>query len=250
MITVVTPTGYREKQFRLLEVFMSRQDTKEEIRWITVNDGPPLERTLPRNDFESQESVVLNVDSSKIKGPTLGFNMLKAIEHLDNIGDWPTRLIIMEDDVWYAPAYITHMTELMEEADIVGTFPAFVYNVLLRRYKEMHFHNLAAWSETCISGKYACEYLRSICHRIGTSLDCAMWMKHPGMRKKRTTSFLETLTVPLAVSMKGHGQARPLGKYHDDRTSAKFIPDPDLTQLRAWIGEDVSLYYETPAIKK
>lgn len=240
MLTVITPTGYREAQFRLLEKYMDAQDVQEEVRWIIVNDGPALER---KSDFGSQESRLFNVDSRHIKGPTLGFNTRVALDYIDRLGDFPTRIIIMEDDVWYAPNYITFMAALMRKADIVGTAPAWVYNVAARKYKLWHSRKHASWSETCVSGLNACTYLYGVCGRAGTMLDMNMWLKHPGMRKHRTTDFLLQLEKPLAVSMKGHGQARTLGKGHVPADVAAWESDADLSVLRSWIGSAVENYY-------
>ena len=232
MICLMTPTGFRHKQFTRLENIVAQQTVK--LPWVVVDDSPePVTCTMGQT---------LLTPKHTIPGSTLGVNMLTFLDEIQ-----PTGFIILEDDVYYKPNYIESILKLIQLADLVGFAPAYVYCVNQQKWLILKSKSHASWSETAIKGK-AITALRTGLTRWGwtTKLDFNMWRSSP-KRKDRYSKFLAQLKEPMAVSMKGEGQARALGSFHDGE---RMHPDSDLTVLTEWLGKDVGLYYEnTDTIK-
>lgn len=233
MTHLVTPTGFRPVQFARLEKIMARQ-TVELPPWTVVDDSDdPVTPTMGQT---------LLTPKHRHNGPTLGSNMLAFMQEVD-----PERVIILEDDVYYCEEYIETMLRLLDHADLVGYSPAFMYHVNKKMWLIANSKIHASWSETALKGK-ALAYMFKCIKRFGmqTKLDMQLWRRPPQTHKDQYTKYLVKLNpevgIPVAVSMKGEGQARTLGRWHDGKG---MKPDPDLTKLRSWIGDEgVGLYYE------
>jgi len=111
-----TPTGFRPKHFALCEKWVAR--FKEKFEWVVVDDSPnPVTCTMG-------QTLIHRTD--KVRGPTLGANTKAMIEYAGKTA----QIVIIEDDMWYAPDHLTKMLELLDTYELVGTQPAFIYNVI------------------------------------------------------------------------------------------------------------------------
>ena len=100
MLTLLTPTGRRQKQFELCEKWIARQ-TLQDFNWIVDDDCDPVTAT-------TLGQRVIRTQCPHL-GCTLGWNVRRGLEE----GPFD-RLLIIEDDCWYHPEYLATMNELFD----------------------------------------------------------------------------------------------------------------------------------------
>lgn len=103
-ITIITPTGNRQYAFSLCEKYMSRQSYQKDIQWIVVDDGEiPTKTTLNQTYIRPKKlwQTGLNTQSS---------NILLSLDHIRY-----DKVLIIEDDDWYHPNYISFMNKMFDD---------------------------------------------------------------------------------------------------------------------------------------
>jgi hypothetical protein len=135
-ITVITPTGDRPLAFALCQKWMAAQ-TRQPDQWIVIDDGKvPAVPTMPMQYIRREP---------KKSDPkfTLGVNLKKALPLVT--GD---RIMIFEDDDYYAPQYIETMNRMLMEHVIAGITNAKYYHLPTGGYYQNHNTKHASFAQT------------------------------------------------------------------------------------------------------
>lgn len=228
LLTLITPTGDRPEAFALCERWISRQRYQGEIQWIVVDDGhTPTKCTMGQ----------LYIQREPMDGHTLCANLREAIPHIR--GD---RLLIIEDDEYYGPDYLSVMTAQLQHADFVGERASKYYFVRERKWIQYPaWHHVAL----CRIGMQSAVYMdlkRAVGDSDHPSVDQRLWNYWTGSRR---VWMDERGDMRLGVGMKGL-PGRECG--------VKIAPinandDKDGTQLRLMLGGDWKSYWEAKGEK-
>lgn len=227
-LTVITPTGARPTAFALAERWMSRQTYRGPLQWVVIDD------CLPRTRCTMEQQVIL---PNWTWGPgqnTQAANLLLGLRAARY-----DKVIIIEDDDWYGPAYLDVMGARLDEADIVGEMNARYYNAATRIY---HISPNIAHSSLCQTGlrATALPILMYACQSGRRWLDIDLWKGSAGADLNRR--MYPPQVPPLSIGIKGLPGRPGIGIGHRMRSSPVFLTDHNLEVLRSWIGEDAGEY--------
>lgn len=123
-VTVITCTGDRPESFALLQRWMAHQTTKPD-QWIVIDDGK-----VPLN-FTGTHDYYRREPTEKDYLHTLCLNLPIALDKVKY-----DKVIIMEDDDWYDPIYISYMSQLLDKSDLVGFSSLIFYFPAIQSYME------------------------------------------------------------------------------------------------------------------
>lgn len=215
-LTLITPTGDRPDAFRLCEQWVGRQTYQGPLQWIVVDDGLVATRVTAGQTY-------LRRQPQRGEGHTLTRNLRLALPHVKN-----EKILIVEDDEWYAPTYLERMSGWLDSDALVGGGHARYYWPRLARFREFPDHQHASLCRTGLRSELLPE-LAACCRVDDPSVDLRLWKAVAGKR--------HDVEPPLVVGMKGmpgrpSGGGKPASGQHDN----------GLDQLRAWIGNDVENY--------
>ena len=144
--------------------------------------------------------------------------------------------MFIEDDDWYAPEYMKHQYEQLKTADLVGEVPSRYYHVPSRQYRVMSHSQHASLCQTTVRSSVL-PLLKEICNESSEFIDIRLWGRFDGIKTIGSE--------PYCVGMKGLPGRPGIGIGHNpSRNRNDWMADQDLTVLRSWIGNDVSLYYQ------
>ncbi len=222
-LSLITPTCDRPVAFGLAERWMARQ-TRRPDEWI-VADGGTTPAQCTRGQQQIRTTAPPGVES-------FAANLTAAARAAT--GDV---LVVVEDDDWYAPAYLETLAGwfAVPAIQIVGDDLQRYYNVAMRRTK--CFDNVgASLCQTAFRRELLPVFLEAVttCCRQGRyGVDRALWEAVPLEHQ----CLVRTGTV---VGIKGLPGQVGLGLGH--RPTAAWTPDPDLTILQTWIGPDAAVY--------
>ncbi|MFV1846451.1 glycosyltransferase family A protein [Stenotrophomonas maltophilia] len=225
MLTLLTATGARPAAWALCERWMARQDYAGPIRWIIVDDGPePQPVTFQRKGWQ----LVL-VRPSPHWAPGQNTQARNLLKGLAAVGP-DERLVIIEDDDWYAPDWLTTVAAELEHAELVGEHRARYYNVEQRRGRQLANTGHASLCSTAIRGS-ALRDFTDACRSRPKFIDLELW------RRPRERRLFGGHRV---VGIKGLPGRGGIGMGHD--TDFKGEADVSGALLRHWIGEDAEVY--------
>jgi hypothetical protein len=232
MLTLLTTTGARPAAFDLCERMMFRQDYEGPVTWIVVDDGAEPQ---PLSDCrEGWRRIVLRPepfwspgDNTQARNLAAG---LAAAETLAFETGEELRLVVIEDDDWYDPRWLSTVDAMLRRAELVGEPNARYYNAAMRRgnYLNNAFH--ASLRSSALRGR-AIDALKRTLAEFSTYYDFKLW------RDPAPTKHL--FETALTVGMKGLPGRPGIAAGHREMAG---YPDPDMTLLRQWIGDDAGLY--------
>jgi hypothetical protein len=157
-ISVLTCTGDRPESFELLRKWMSRQ-TVQPRQWLVIDDGRvPIE---PKPEFE----YFRREPATEEYPHTLCLNMLEAIPRL--VGD---KIVIMEDDDWYAPNYIEYMSNLLNRTDMAGMSNVLFYYPSISKYMIKSVAKQPPFGQTVFNRKLL-KVIKEICEKAASEYD-------------------------------------------------------------------------------
>jgi hypothetical protein len=219
LLTLITPTGDRPESFALCEEWIRKQRYCGKYEWIVVDDGQqPTACTMGQHYIRRQPS----------EGHTLCANLREALPHVNG-----ERLLIIEDDEFYGPDYLSTMTAQLLFADLVGERASKYYFVSERRWMHNeHFQHIAL----CRMGMAESVFpvLRQVIHESDhRSVDERIWKTWNGSRK---IWFDSRGDLRLGVGLKGM-PGRECGVCESPHWAK---PDPDLQRLRFMVGNDAA----------
>jgi hypothetical protein len=224
-VTLITPTGDRQQAFRLCEFWMRRQTYAGSVEWIVVDDG-----VVPTKPSRGQTHI--RREPSKTDPPhTLCLNLRSALKRVSS-----GRVLIIEDDDYYSPEYVSTMMRWLDKADLVGEVGAKYYFVKTRQYSVFHEHTHASLCRTGFT-RDVLPLVKRLARSDHSSLDMRLWEASAGNRYLHTDG---ADGAALSVSLKGMpGRA---GCTHVPHARWSPEDDGDLSQLTRWMGEDHRYY--------
>lgn len=230
MLTLLTATGARPDAFALCERWMAAQDYAGQVRWVIVDDGPEAQPvTLARDGWTVG---VLRPQPAWQPGQnTQARNLLAG---LDVIGD-DARLVLIEDDDYYAPDWLSHVDGQMDRAELVGEGMARYYNVRMRTGRQLENRRHASLCSTAVRGP-AIGALRDVCEMAPEFIDIELWRRHQSQH---------VFGGHRVVGIKGLPGRIGIGVGH--RTDFQGSADPDGRLLREWVGDDADIYLRSGA---
>lgn len=236
-LTLVTTTRNRPLCFSLLEKWMATQ-TRWWDQWLVVNDGtdPGYHYTL------YQEVVYRDYTGDDSRSPWLQsicLNWLEAVPYIR--GD---KIIVIEDDDYYAPNYVQTVSDMLDDAALVGISRDAYYKLPTKHYK---------WCGNTDHASLACTgfrrevltHVERVANTFGSVfLDMYLWAEwgseqFPGTRKlvpqphSGRKLHVGMKNMPGAFGL-GLGHQKPDG-WNLDHTSFKV--------LREWVGPDAAQEY-------
>jgi glycosyltransferase involved in cell wall biosynthesis len=200
---------------------MRQQSYTGPVQWIVVDDGE-----TPTTCTMSQEYI----REQPIKAHSLCRNMRAAIPRIN--GDV---VLIIEDDDYYHPHYVSTMVGRLQHADLVGEFGAKYYYI--RHNKWRHRHDRENHASLCRTGITRAVIPTLAECSIGNhpSIDLRLWSDWKG-----STLWWKDIdgTQSLCVGIKGVKGRQSCG-WKPVRDAQR---DQDREILRRWIGEDARHY--------
>lgn len=225
MLTLLTATGARHKAWAICERLMAAQTYAGPVRWIIVDDGQqPQPVTFQR---EGWELVLIRPAPFWRAGQnTQARNLLKGLAAVGS----DDRLVIIEDDDWYASDWLATAAAMLDRAELVGEPQARYYNIALRRGRQLRNNGHASLCSTAMHGE-ALATFRAVCRRSEKFIDLDLW------KRARSRHLFGGHRV---VGIKGLPGRDGIGMGHRDDFTGK--DDQDGALLRAWVGDDARLY--------
>jgi hypothetical protein len=224
MLTLLTATGCRPLAWSLCERWMAAQDYADDVRWIVVDDGEePLQVSPARAGWTVR--VLRPRPYWKAGQNTQARNLLAGLEEA---GTGP--LVVIEDDDWYAPTWLSVAAEALEHADLVGERRARYYNLALRRGRQLSNDKHASLCSTAMHGRAIASF-RSACALRPKFIDLDLWARH------RSRHLFDGHRV---VGIKGLPGRTGIGMGH--RNDFAGQSDPRGALLRDWLGNDAEAY--------
>ncbi len=224
-VSVITPTSNRPVGFALAEIFMARQ-TRQPDEWIVADGGmQPVVCTLGQ----------VHLHEVSAPGPkNFAGNLLRALDAAT--GDV---IVCFEDDDHYKPEHLERLVARLAAADalIAGDDDQRYYNVLKRCWRTFNNEG-GCLCQTAFRRELVPVFQTAIRGQIAKNhygIDTAFWKAVPRAR----WNLARDHTV---LGIKGLPGQVGLGIGH--RPGSGWTADPRLTQLTAWIGDDVSLYVD------
>lgn len=228
MLTLLTATGARPQAWALCERWMTHQTYDGPVRWVIVDDGPePQPITFGRHGW-SIEVIRPQPFWSPGKN-TQARNLLAGLAVIED----RERVVFVEDDDYYAPAFLEHIARWLDRADLVGESMAVYYNIERRVWRNC---GNKAHAGLCSTGARdgAVKLFRRVCQTNHKFLDLELWRRYRGSRLLVPTS--------LCVGTKGLPGRGGIGSGHRLAAERGAQPDPDGSKLRELIGDDARLY--------
>jgi hypothetical protein len=226
MLTLITPTRDRPEAFALLERWIGPQ-LPAGCEWLVVNDGT-AEYACTRG-----QQVLRRDPANDRHLHSLCANVLEALDYAR--GD---KVLIVEDDDWYAPGYIEAIAAALDHADIAGFAPALYYRADTRVHRCM---NNRRHCSLAMSGFRAelIPVVREIASRGRPYIDIALWSETRPLRQTflPNTHKLGAERI-MHVGMKGLPGTPGIGVGH----SMSGRDDRGLEILRQWMGGDADAY--------
>lgn len=222
-LTLITPTGDRQEAFALCERWIANQRYTGDFTWIVADDGvDPTACTMGQQVIRRQPG----------KGHTLCAQLRDVLPLVET-----DLILIIEDDEYYGPDYLSTMVGQLEHADLVGERASKYYFPTQRKWMQYPaWHHVAL----CRMGWRRSVLPTAIAAVTGTdhrSVDLRIWNAWTGSRRV----WIDTVgDMRLSVGIKGMpgracGVNRPPVGSHDD---------PNGEKLRQMLGNDADVYLQ------
>lgn len=202
---------------------MAQQDYRGDLQWLVVDDCEP------ETDCTMGQTVIRRRPAWEPGQITQCRNLRAAVPHVE--GDV---VVVIEDDDYYAPSYLSEQVERLFWAPMVGESESMYYHIGVPGYSVNPNTRHSSLFQTAFR-KELLPLFAGICEVAPRFLDLALWSKAGGR------IFPQSL---ISIGMKGLPGRQGIGIGH--RKQRDWIQDPDFKTLAKWIGED-ALVYESVA---
>jgi len=226
-ITVITPTGDRSLAFALCRYWMANQIRKPD-QWLVVDDGKAPLRPTAAMQYIRREP---RPDDPR---HTLSLNLAAAFPLIK--GD---KILIMEDDDYYAPGYIDEMARHLDSHEVVGIMQAKYYHLPTGGYLAHQNFSHCSLSETGFRNSFLSELQEILREREKTDVDLRIWRK-VGSRGFRFSDN----NKPLYLGIKGLPGRTGIGIGHNPAAYRNVKDTSDRTMLKKWIPGDSQIYLD------
>jgi hypothetical protein len=232
-LTLLTATGARPEAWAICERLMAAQDYAGPVRWVIVDDGPtPQPLTFARDAWMLE--VLRPTPPWEPGQNTQARNLLAGLAVIEAAA----RVVLVEDDDWYAPDWLTTVNAALDAAELVGETRARYYHV---RTRHAHEHSNTTHSSLCSTAVRgaAIDRLRDVClfqprvapiGRPLTFIDMELWHRHASR---------QLFDGHRVVGIKGLPGRHGIGSGH---LGFESIADPHSEILRRWVGDDARFY--------
>jgi glycosyltransferase involved in cell wall biosynthesis len=160
--SIITPTGDRTPAFNRCVQMVANQ-TIQPREWIIVDDG--LTHMGEQIEIPDWATYVRRERRSDDPPHTLSVNTLTALDHVTR-----DRVLIVEDDDWYAPIYAEFVLPHLELADMVGLNTIRYYHLLESQWKHGRPPQHTAFAQTAFKRGHAMDHLRAVCESNVTEI--------------------------------------------------------------------------------
>jgi hypothetical protein len=225
MLTLLTATGARPQAWALCERLMQRQVYAGRVHWVIVDDGETAQPITFSREGWSLE--VLRPQPFWRAGQNTQARNLMA--GLSRIGA-DARVLVIEDDDWYAPDWLAHAAAQLDRAELVGEGRARYYNVATRIGRQLSNAGHASLCSTALRGR-ALALLRDVALTHPKFIDLELWKRHG-----RGIVF----DGHRVVGIKGLPGRGGIGMGH--RAEFRGTADACGGLLQEWVGADAELY--------
>jgi hypothetical protein len=227
MINILTMAGMRPRAWRLCKRWMNAQDYQDQVKWIVVDDGEDaLDMSGIRDDWEV--SHVRRKPYWRQGENTQALNITSGLMHLD---DKDAKLVIIEDDDYYAKGYLSAVDKWLDWHDLVGECNSRYYNVKSKRWAYCNNMKHCSLMSTAMKGEDAILLFKAIAERKSRFIDLNLWDEFDGSKMLYETEY--------TVGIKGLPGRPGIGVGHRLQSGPR---DTNGATLRKWIGGDAAVY--------
>ena len=236
MITAITPTGDRPVAFELCRRWVEHQTVRPD-QWIVVDDGrqpmdpsvlPPFALYLRREP------------GPKDPRHTVTVNIAQALPHIAG-----EKILILEDDEYYAPGYVEAMARALEGHDIVGLGDSKYYHLPSGGWERWGNMDHASLAQTGIRDSLLGVFAGCVAQGMEKYwLDDRLWKHVQANRSGVRILVFADHEESLYVGMKGLPGRNGICVGHNPGTYRKHVDGEGRPQLRAWIPKDWPVYLE------
>lgn len=227
-VTLITPTGFRQKAFTQCEEYIKRQTYIQnggEYQWLVVDDGKTPIKTTMNQEYHK-------LLPQKNKGKSICTNYAFALERVRY-----KNIFFIEDDDWYRPTYIEKTLEALKVWDIVGYWKNRYYNVKEKKYYQNHNYQHSSLCSTAITSNAIFDVHKIVIKlllRAAIFIDLRIWRL--GVKKKIIDDKSQVVGIK--------GMPGRLGPTHtlNGRRKNLYKSDKDFEVLKEWIGQDWEFY--------
>lgn len=219
-VTLITCTGGRPEAFRLCEMWMADQTYKRKLQWIVVDDVYP--------------PTFVNLFQQKITPPTfwdgqhtLSRNLRLALKEVKE-----DKILFIEDDDFYSPAYVARMVEELDFHNLVGEAPARYYNVATTQHLRLSNKSHASLCQTGMRTELMERFLQ-VCTDSRKFIDIDFWN---GVLANKII-----LPTENSVGIKGMPGRYGIGVGH--HPPPHWAVDKDGSILESWVGKAAAKIY-------
>lgn len=227
MVTAITPTGDRPLAFALCAHWMESQSQRPD-QWIIIDDGK-----VPMTNIPAGADYIRREPQPNDPHHTLNLNIQTALPHVKG-----SKILIIEDDEYYAPDYVRTMAGYLGQYEVVGISMSKYYHIQSGGYAR-HANTIhASLAQTGFRGSYIGVVNALAGTPASDYLDIRIWRA----ALAECAGFLFTDDPkPLYLGIKGLPGRFGIGLGHDPKMYGNAI-DRKSGVLKKWVPGDYRIY--------
>ena len=202
------------------------QDYVGKVRWVIVDDGEQAQ-DIRFNRKNWLVEIIRPSHRWKEGANTQKKNLLAGLRIISD----QEKLVIIEDDDYYASNYLSSVDNWLNEADLVGESCSIYYNIKTQKYRQLPNMFHSSLCSTAMKGS-AIHFFRSVCTSNDIFLDVLLWKKYKGSKQLYRSNMV--------VGIKGMAGRNGIGMGHKKDFQGKI--DIDKSEFIRLIGKDAYLY--------
>ena len=226
LITAITPTGDRKLPFALCKHWMEMQTVRPD-QWIVVDDGkvpmkPPVGVTYIRREPCATDPP-----------HTLNINLKTAIPYIKG-----SKILIIEDDEYYAPQYVGRMAQALDKGEVAGIAMSKYYHLPTNGWAR-HANTIhASLAQTGFRSSFIPTLSNLVSQQLLHYLDICLWKIAMG---NGVGYLFKDDPLSLYAGIKGLPGRLGIGIGHQAEMYSKRI-DTQHKILREWTNESYKVY--------
>ena len=228
MITAITPTGDRPLAFALCKHWMEMQTVRPD-QWIVVDDGKVPTKA------PAWATYIRRAPRPNDPPHTLNVNLKTAIPYVKG-----EKILIIEDDEYYAPKYVETLSRKLDEYEAVGISQNKYYHLPTGGRVQIPNTLHASLAQTGFRASVLPEFVTIVKQAKTMYVDMKLWQRV--MKNGRGYLFSDGEAM-LYVGMKGLPGRAGIGAGHRKAMYGKSVDD-SRHALRKWIPKDYQVYLD------